>query len=209
MLTAHYSIPLPADYDMDVIVRRVADRSAPWDRRPGLLLKAFCTTHAAQATHETNATRATNAAEAAGDADTGHNSYAPFYVWSDPHEFARFLTGAEYAGLCAAFGPVPVRTGTVLQCALGHGPAGHLVGETEPLGPFTDLRATARAEAQRHRAAVADPAVHSHIVELDPATMTLTRRTLLHAGAEPPRPKNGERVLRVLHLSRPPRTTTD
>lgn len=189
MLTAHYSIPLPADYDMDVIVRRVADRSAPWDARTGLLLKAFCTTDAA-------------------GPDTTHNSYAPFYVWAAPQEFARFLTGAEYAGLCAAFGPVPVRTGTVLQCTIGTGPAGHLVSETEPLGPVTDLRETARAEAERHRAVLADPAVHSHVVDLDPAAMTVTRRTLLRDGGEAPRPKNGEQVLRVLHLSLPPQNTT-
>lgn len=188
MLTAHYSIPLPADYDMDVIHRRVADRSAPWDRRPGLLLKAFCVTDAA---------------------DGGHNSYAPFYVWAAPGEFTRFLTGAEYAGLCAAFGPVPVRTGTVLACALGTGPAGHLVVETRPLGPVTDLRETARAEQAHHQAVLADPAVHSHVVDLDPAAMALTRRTLLHAGAGVPEPKDGERVLRVLHLSQPPHHTTD
>ncbi|MFJ1971424.1 DUF4865 family protein [Streptomyces sp. NPDC087903] len=187
MLTAHYSIPLPADYDMNVIHRRVTDRSAPWDARTGLLLKAFCVTDAA---------------------DGGHNSYAPFYVWAEPHEFGRFLTGAEYAGLCAAFGPVPVRTGTVLQCGIGSGPAGHLVSESEPLGPVTDLRDTVRAETERHRAVLADPSVHTHVVDLDPATMTLTRRTLLRAGAETPRPKNGERVLRVLHLSQPPHTTT-
>ncbi|MER6358523.1 DUF4865 family protein [Streptomyces sp. NPDC001634] len=190
VLTAHYSIPLPADYDMGVIARRVADRSAPWDRRTGLLLKSFCVTYASDAS--------------AG----GHNSYAPFYVWAAPDEFGRFLTGAEYAGLCAAFGPVPVHTGTVLQCSIGTGPVGHLVSETEPLGPVTDLRAIARAEAERHQAAVADPSVHSHVVDLDPATMTLTRRTLLHAASEAPRPKNSERVLRVLHLSRPPHTTT-
>ncbi|MEU1272166.1 DUF4865 family protein [Streptomyces sp. NPDC005799] len=182
VLTAHYSIPLPADYDMSVIARRVADRSAPWDRRTGLLLKAFCVTDAG---------------------DGGHNSYAPFYVWAAPHEFAGFLTGAEYAGLCAAFGPVPVRTGTVLHCGLGSGPAGHLVVATEPLGPVSDLRDTVRAETERHHAVLADPAVHSHVVDLDPATMTLTRRTLLHAGSDAPVPKSGERVLRVLHLSQP------
>ncbi|MBT2873764.1 DUF4865 family protein [Streptomyces sp. McG7] len=102
MLTAHCSIPLPADYDMDIVVRRVADRSAPWDERTGLLFKAFCIT------------------EAGGPGPT-HNSYAPFYVWAAPREFARFLNGAEYAGLCTAFGPVPVRTGTVLQCTVGSG----------------------------------------------------------------------------------------
>ncbi|MGV9885910.1 DUF4865 family protein [Streptomyces sp. NPDC003395] len=188
VLTAHYSIPLPADYDMGVIHRRVADRSAPWDRRTGLLLKAFCVTDAT---------------------DGGHNSYAPFYVWDWPQEFAGFLTGPEYAGLCSAFGPVPVHTGTVLACDLGTGPAGHLIVETLPLGPVTDLRDTARAETEHHHAVLADPAVHSHVVDLDPAAMTLTRRTLLHAGGDTPRPKDGERVLRVLHLSRPPHHTAD
>nr|WP_272922529.1 DUF4865 family protein [Streptomyces sp. SID5785] len=185
-MTAHYSIVLPADYDMDVVTRRVADRSGPWDSRAGLLLKAFCATHVT---------------------DTGHNSYAPFYVWEHTDEFRRFLTGPEYAGLCAAFGPVPVRTGTVLHCRIGTGPAGLLVSESLPLGDPTDLRRTAAEETERHHSALADPSVHSHIVDLDPHTMTLTRRTLLHATSEPPQPKNGERVARVLHLSRPHRTT--
>ncbi|MGA5164348.1 DUF4865 family protein [Streptomyces pseudogriseolus] len=189
MLTAHYSIPLPADYDMDIVVRRVADRAALWDARTGLLFKAFCITEA-------------------GGPGPAHNSYAPFYVWAAPQEFARFLTGAEYAGLCAAFGPVPVRTGTILQCTVGTGPTGHLVSETEPLGPVTDLRERARAEAERHRAVLADPAVHSHVVDLDSATMTLTRRTLLREGSEAPRAKSGEQVLRVLHLSQPSPTST-
>ncbi|MBT2467905.1 DUF4865 family protein [Streptomyces sp. ISL-66] len=184
MLTAHYSITLPADYDMTGIARRVADRSDPWDRRAGLLMKAFCVSEV----------------EAG-----GHNSYAPFYIWADPAEFGSFLTGAEYAGLCSAFGPVPVHTGVVLQQHLGTAGASYLLSESEPLGPLTDLRATARAEEARHRAVLEDPAVHSHVTELDPATMTVTRRTLLHEGHGAPRPKDGVRVLRVLHLSRPPR----
>ncbi|MFD9306938.1 DUF4865 family protein [Streptomyces sp. NPDC060048] len=187
VLSAHYSITLPADYDMTGIVRRVADRSAPWDRRPGLLMKAFCVSHAA---------------------DAGHNSYAPFYIWADPAEFGSFLTGAEYAGLCAAFGPVPVHTGTVLQQHLGTGETSYLLSESEALGPLTDLREAARAEEARHRTVLEDPAVHSHITELDPATMTVTRRTLLHEGHGAPQPKDGVRVLRVLHLSRPPQNTT-
>lgn len=183
MLTAHYSITLPADYDMTGIARRVADRSDPWDRRAGLLMKAFCVSEAAT---------------------EGHNSYAPFYIWADPAEFGSFLTGAEYAGLCSAFGPVPVRTGVVLQQHLGTGGVSYLLSESEPLGPVTDLRATARAEEARHQAVLEDPAVHSHVTELDPAAMTVTRRTLLHEGHGAPRPKDGVRVLRVLHLSRPP-----
>ncbi|CAM5680050.1 hypothetical protein SAVIM338S_07301 [Streptomyces avidinii] len=196
MLTAHYSITLPADYDMTGIARRVADRSDPWDRRAGLLMKAFCVSEAGTGTDTDT-----------GTGTEGHNSYAPFYIWADPAEFGSFLTGPEYAGLCSAFGPVPVRTGVVLQQHLGTGGASYLLSESEPLGPLTDLRATARAEEARHRAVLEDPAVHSHVTELDPATMTVTRRTLLHEGHGAPRPKDGVRVLRVLHLSRPPRPT--
>ncbi|MFC8131328.1 DUF4865 family protein [Streptomyces sp. NPDC057302] len=187
MLSAHYAIPLPADYDMARIRDRVAAKAAPWDTRAGLLLKAFCVTEA--------------------ENGAGHNSYAPFYVWADTAEFASFLTGAEYAGLCSAFGPVPVRTGAVIQAGIGRGPVAHLVAQCEEIGPVTDLRAVAEAEQERHRAALRDPAVHSHITELDPVTMTVTRRTLLHAGQDAPEPKSGTRVLRVLHLSSPPTPT--
>ena len=161
------------------IRERVAAKAAPWDTRAGLLLKAFCVTEA-------------------GSGD-GHNSYAPFYVWADTAEFSSFLTGAEYAGLCSAFGPVPVRTGAVIQLSHGTGPAAYLVTESEGLGPVTNLRAVAETEQERHRAALRDPAVHSHITELDPVAMTVTRRTLLRAGQGAPEPKSGARVLRVLH----------
>ncbi|MFD4764076.1 DUF4865 family protein [Streptomyces sp. NPDC058439] len=196
MLSAHYDITLPADYDMGIIRQRVTGRSAPWDLRAGLLLKAFCVTSPED----------TPAGDGAGPS---HKSYAPFYVWDDPGQFAAFLTGPEYAGLRSAFGPVPVATATVLESSIGSGPASHLIRTREHLGPFADLRSVARAEEERRHAALDDPAVHSYVADLDAVSMIVTRRTLLREGNPPPKQENGAQVLRVLHLSQPPRNTTD
>ena len=87
MLFVRYAITLPADYDMTRIAERVAAKADHWDRRAGLHLKAFCTAERGRG--------------------APHNVYAPFYVWADPTAFADFLTGPEYAGLSASFGPVP------------------------------------------------------------------------------------------------------
>jgi len=187
VLSAHYSIPLPGDYDMGRIRDRVASKASYWDRRDGLLLKAFCMTER-------------------GDLGAVSNSYAPFYVWSDPAALHDFLTGAEYAGLAAAFGAVAVHLTTPLHVTVGDGePPCAVRMEVEHLAMPADLAALQRAEEARVQVALGSRGVHSHVVTLDSASWTIARYTLLREplplaeGSDDPRVG----MMRVIHLSTP------
>jgi hypothetical protein len=185
MLFAHYSIPLPADYDLARIRDRVAAKADHWDRRPGLVFKAFCVAER----------------DAAG---TVHNAYSPLYVWANPDAFTDFLTGAEYAALSGSFGVVAVHTGAVLQLSVGSGPAPAVaVRETRALTVPADLARLRHEEGVRHREAFADGSVHSRWVTLDSRTWTVSRYTLLHEAPPPLVSRPDVQLLQVLHFARP------
>jgi len=63
MIAMQYTFQLPADYDMDLIVRRARDRGHLFDDAPGLGVKAFLCARCGD--------RRTNSKV---------NLYAPFYV---------------------------------------------------------------------------------------------------------------------------------
>ena len=84
MLAKQYTIKLPADYDMEIIRRRVRDRGDSFDGFPGLTLKAFLITERA--------------------AGATANRYAPFYVWHDTDGTNQFLYGDGFAALQKSFG---------------------------------------------------------------------------------------------------------
>ena len=90
MIAMQYRFPLPADYDMAVIDRRIADRSHLTDGFPGLLFKAYL------------------AARKAGPGRD--NAYAPFYVWNTVEGMHAFLNGTGFAGVSDAFGRPSVAT---------------------------------------------------------------------------------------------------
>lgn len=93
MLTMQYRIALPADYDMAIIRKRIADRGHLTDELPHLAFKAYL-----YADHQ--------APYAAGR----ENRYAPFYLWHDTQGMNDFLSGAGFAGVIASFGRPIVRT---------------------------------------------------------------------------------------------------
>ncbi|WP_371181116.1 DUF4865 family protein [Xanthomonas sacchari] len=93
MIAMQYSIALPADYDMAIIRRRIADKGPLLDTLPGLRFKAYLV------------------------ADRGdpllharQNLYAPFYLWRDAAAMHAFLAGPAFAALCEAFGRPPVQS---------------------------------------------------------------------------------------------------
>jgi hypothetical protein len=93
MLTMQYRIALPADYDMAIIRKRIADRGHLTDELPQLAFKAYL-----------YADR--QAPYAAGR----ENRYAPFYLWRDPQGMNDFLSGEGFAGVIASFGRPIVHT---------------------------------------------------------------------------------------------------
>jgi hypothetical protein len=81
----HYPITLPADYDMTIIRRRIADKGSFLDQREGLGLKAYLVR-----------TRGQNGPV---------NQYAPFYLWTDVDAMRHFLvSGGGFQGIVADFG---------------------------------------------------------------------------------------------------------
>lgn len=87
MIVMQYRFTLPADYDMSIIERRIADGGAKLDGFPGLVFKTYL--------YSRRDDRAMPAAE---------NRYAPLYVWQNAGAMARFLQSPGFARLCEDFG---------------------------------------------------------------------------------------------------------
>lgn len=84
-----YSFTLPADYDMAIIRRRIAEKGPMLDGFPGLLFKAYLWA-------ERDFSR--------------ENLYAPLYLWRETEGMNRFLSGEGFRSLVAAFGRPAIRT---------------------------------------------------------------------------------------------------
>jgi hypothetical protein len=90
MSALRYQITLPADYDMDIIRRRIATRGSALDAFDGLGLKAYLVRDRANG--------------------SSINQYAPFYLWADTAGMREFLWGgAGFGGIVADFGRPAVR----------------------------------------------------------------------------------------------------
>ena len=89
MLAMQYSFTLPADYDMAIIRRRIADKGPLLDGFPGLAFKAYLWADARF---------------------SRENLYAPVYLWRDTSGMTRFLEGDGFRRLAEAFGRPVIRT---------------------------------------------------------------------------------------------------
>jgi hypothetical protein len=174
-----YAISLPADYDMGVIRRRVAERGPGFDGFPGLRFKAFLVRERAEG------------------APT--NEYAPFYVWDDIAGMRRFLWGGGgYGGIVASFGRPQVADWTVADVLHGDGDAGSARWASRtvtslPEGVVPEVAVPAAVEEARRTAG--DTVLT--VVAVDVTTWTVCRFAL-HRN----RPQGtDEAVHRVLHLS--------
>ncbi|WP_327065874.1 DUF4865 family protein [Kitasatospora sp. NBC_01302] len=181
MHAMQYEITLPADYDMDIIRRRVAERGHLLDDFPDLAVKAYLVRER-------------------GRAESPVNQYAPFYLWRAVRGMNRFLRGPGFQGLSRDFGRPRVRSWLGLAVEDGPARAGEAIAATrllEPLAPDADPA----AEIERARAALPTglAGVHTTALAVDPDRWELVTFTLW---SEPPGPGHGERY-QVLHLSRP------
>ena len=95
MIAMQYTIALPADYDMAIIRRRIADKGHLLDDFPGLAFKAWL--HAARDDNEL---------------PSRDNLYAPFYLWRDS-------AGMNASSVAPASPPCRTTSG-VLWCAAGY-----------------------------------------------------------------------------------------
>ncbi|MFE4513369.1 DUF4865 family protein [Kitasatospora sp. NPDC056783] len=196
MHAMQYEITLPADYDMGIIRKRVADKGHLLDAYPGLGLKAYLVRER-------------------GLDGSSVNQYAPFYLWHTAEGMNGFLWGPGFRALSADFGRPAVRHWLGAGLAHGTGVAGTKAAGAEPATgepaapPTTATRETVRlsesadpAEAVERALAglPAHPALHTAAVAVDPSRWELVRFALWHGPA--PEEAPGVRY-RVLHLSRP------
>ncbi|MFE9425544.1 DUF4865 family protein [Kitasatospora sp. NPDC006697] len=182
MQAMQYEITLPADYDMGIIHRRVAERGHLLDAFPGLGLKAYLVRER-------------------GQDGSPVNQYAPFYLWNTTAGRNAFLAGPGFRGLCADFGRPEVRSWPGL--AFHRGPESGstpraAVRRLTPVRPGTDPGAQLD-EAVAEAAALSGTAgLHSIALGLDAARWEL----VLFALGTPELDLPGDRY-RVHHLSEP------
>jgi hypothetical protein len=184
MHAMQYAITLPADYDMSIIHRRVAQKGHLLDRLPGLGLKAYLVRE-----------RST---------DCPVNQYAPFYLWTQGAAMAAFLWGGGgFQGIVADFGRPPVHHWTGARFA--RGPAVDAPARTATLtrqrlaADVNPQDALATADAAHDHHAELDE-VHSTAVAVDPSRWEIVHFTLWAVDAPC---AAAQQRFRVLHLSAP------
>lgn len=178
MLIARYRHRLPADYDMNRIRDRVAERASAWDALPGLVFKAVTIEDLGRG--------------------AGANAYSSLYLWQDAGAAAAYLAAPTFRAVVDSFGRPRVETW--LSAAAEFGPdatARFLSEETRLLGPEEDLASLSARERARGRAIVGEPGVLGTLAGLDPGGWRLTRFILRSepAAATP--------AVAVAHLARP------
>ncbi|HEX7815592.1 DUF4865 family protein [Dyella sp.] len=100
MIAMQYSFTLPADYDMQIIARRIAGKGGMTDDFPHLAFKAYLS-----ATRENPGLPSRD------------NLYAPFYLWRNEKGMNAFL-GGPFKALCESFGRPSIKVWPVWQASL-------------------------------------------------------------------------------------------
>lgn len=190
MLSMQYTHRLPADYDMNLIRRRAAQRGPLWDDAAGLAFKAF-------------------AIRERGRHGSQGNAYASVYLWLDTGAATDFLTDERFQNVIDGFGRPAVETWLPLDARAAEGAGAGRVARTlyrEDLPvPDGSSRSALRAEEiRRNDALLQRPDTVAVITSLDVSSWRLLRLTLssgtpddashgAHAGAS----------YEILHLASP------
>lgn len=183
MIAMQYSVTLPADYDMEIIARRIRERGPLMNGFPGLGFKAFLV-----------------ARRSDGACPSATNLYAPFYLWRRPEGMADFLSGPGFAALSGDFGRPSVKIWTPWHAMLGEvlSEAQFALRLVMPIGPEADLGALRRAEGRWAEDAMAKGAVAA-VSAFDPGAWALVRFGLWR---QPPvASPNGAQLYEVGHVA--------
>jgi Domain of unknown function (DUF4865) len=186
MIAMQYSFTLPADYDMAIIRRRIAEKGHLLDDFPGLLFKAYLYADRSDA-----------------QMPSRDNLYAPFYVWREVEGMNAFLGGPGFAALAQAFGWPSVQTFPVWQAEAAAELAAARCASIERIAiaayaPLDELRRTEGEAARTDSAAGALAAVGA----FDPTAWTRLRFrlwTVPQSASE----RDGRQWYRVGHVSQP------
>ncbi|MFI6799939.1 DUF4865 family protein [Streptosporangium canum] len=193
MYAKQYEITLPADYDMKIIRKRVADGGHVLDDRAGLGLKAYVIRER-------------------GIGGSPVNQYAPFYLWNDTGAMARFLVGGGgFQNIIRDFGRPVVRHWTGIACYAGPARSAPpkaasrrltaVPSDADPDGTGLGLSALIEREAEQLRRLSRHDGVHTAALAVDAHHWQLLR-FVLWADAYAPDKDATERY-EVLHLSAP------
>ena len=193
MYAKQYEITLPADYDMQILRKRVAGASHLLDDRAGLGLKAYVIRER-------------------GVDGSPVNQYAPFYLWNDSSAMAQFLVGGGgFERIIRSFGRTVVQHWIGLATVAGPARAASPRAASRlltalPVDPDPDdtgLGLTARIERETEELHVLGrrAGVHTAALALDPRRWELARFVLWQDTVP-----QGEEVTEryeVLHVSAP------
>ena len=151
-----YSFTLPADYDMAIVERRIAEKGPALDGWPGLRAKAYLSVRR--------------------DANQRENLYAPFYVWDDAAAMSGFLTGRGFAGVSSAFGWPAVGMWIVWRAALAPDieQARFATREITPIDPHAALDELEAQESEAVEEAIRRGALAA-VAGFEPTTWTSVR----------------------------------
>lgn len=186
MHAMQYEITLPADYDMEIIRKRVATKGHLLDDFPGLGLKAYLMRERADGSPV--------------------NQYAPFYLWNTPEGMNSFLWGPGFQGIVNDFGRPVVQHWTGLQ---------YEEGPAATVAPTTATRRTSPVPEDIPPGHAVSEAIMEHgheswrdgvvasALAIDPRHWELLFFTLWAEGARIP-DDAGDRF-QVLHVSAPER----
>lgn len=184
MFAMQYSHRLPADYDLEIIRQRVAQRGPLWDDTQGLIFKLF----ALQRRQQHGASG---------------NVYASIYLWSDSDAAVRFLTDDRFNAVVDAFGRPQIETWLPLDARNGRArkPLSVYRHERE-IDAMEDRAALRAAEVELNRSIAARTDTVAVWSALDLASWRLVRFTVSSA---PPDAARGGAVYEVMHAAQPER----
>lgn len=184
MFAMQYSHRLPADYDMQTIRQRAAQRGPLWDDTEGLVVKAFVSQ------------------ERARHGATGH-LYASIYLWHDASAATRFLMGERFQAVIDSFGRPRVETWLPLDACAGAGRSRQALSlrrEELAIDAAADRAALLAAETEANRQSAMQADTVAVWTALDLSNWRSVRFTLSARAIET---VDGATVYEVLHLAKP------
>jgi hypothetical protein len=185
MYAMQYEITLPADYDMQIIRRRIAERGHLTDAFAGLGAKAYLL-------------------RKRGQTGSTLNQYAPFYLWNDTAGMNRFLwEGGGFQGIVDSFGRPVAQTWSGIACRRGQAQGVTPVAATRERSAIAreaDLVQAARDAVADVKSLASRDDVFICASAIDPRTWERVTFTLWTQA--PPVDARGERY-EVVHLSSP------
>lgn len=182
MMAMQYSFTLPADYDMEIIDRRIRDKGPAMDGFLHLGFKAFLSARR-------------------GESGSRENLYAPFYLWDQPEGASNFICSPGFAALTDAFCRPRIRHWIVWSAQISSDLASARFAYSEqlPIEPHVSLPDLRLQEVALAKQEASGKHVLARITAFDPHDWTMVRFGFC-AEALPASGTN--QVYRVGHLSR-------